>query len=192
MPHQVKKTAAGRSSAARQAENKAEEAGKQRFALRYLIVAEDMREEFTSFERSLRAELRPNGCHEDSTFAILLRARWNLRRIQSYEEALFAKGDPFVERELADSLRLLLAYERSNFVMYRQALEDLQIQQSRRLSLQHVGDTLSPDGKIVPIIADPHFVQRTLVLARELNARDPFEDDMVEYQPRRRPSGRRR
>ena len=137
------------------------------FTAKHLIIAEDEQETFDALHEGLRTELRPKGCLEETLFAQLLHAAWTLHRIKEMEANLFLKGeidDPAVGKTLDRIMR----YQRLHTANYHKALKALTGQQTRRLTIERIGqDLMLTPTDFLPIAADPDKVQRAVRRAWE-------------------------
>src|SRR6478672_9182512 len=98
-----------------------------------LIVREDERDEFNSFQAQLQKELGPEGAVEMLTFNQLLRAGWNMHRFQRLESGLMVNGlDPLLDESSAKTLDRLHRYHGQAERAYYRHLRELRVLQTNR------------------------------------------------------------
>ena len=117
---------------------------------KHLVVRDDEREEFDSFQEALLAELAPQGAIETITFHELIHAAWNLQRFRRVEAELSA-GD-FAANENTAALDRLARYQARAQRAYYRALAELRtLQTNRALRAEKLED---PEDPNVPVITD--------------------------------------
>ena len=137
------------------------------FASAHLIVSDDERELFDALHEGLRTELRPTGCLEQTLFAQLLHAAWNLHRIKKMEADLFASGD-ILNPAFGKSLDLVMRYQRLHTRNYHAARKALADQQTNRLIAERIGHTVVfHESEALPIAANAHKVRTATHAAYE-------------------------
>lgn len=99
-----------------------------------LIVREDEHDEFATLERDLRTRVKPVGALELEIFRQLLRASWNLRRIERLEDELFdGSADPLGDSELDVQMDRLARYQARHERSFYRALKELRTLQTDRM-----------------------------------------------------------
>ena len=120
---------------------------------KHLVIREDEREEFAQFQRSLLAELAPQGATETITFHELLHAAWNLQRFRRIEaEISTGLSADFTSLENAAALDRLTRYQARTQRAYYRALDTLRsLQTNRALRTVKLEDAEDPN---VPVITN--------------------------------------
>lgn len=128
---------------------------RQRFTYAGLVIEKDQQEMFELVERGLRTEVQPRGCLEETLFARLLHATWNLHTIKLTEASLLDDPLGLEDTTYRRSLRALLRYRRETERSYSRVLRHLREQQTLRLTAERIGHTLqqSPE-EVLPSTAD--------------------------------------
>ncbi|MBS1983494.1 MAG: hypothetical protein JST16_04920 [Bdellovibrionales bacterium] len=134
-----------------------------------LVVTPETQPALDSLEAELRDMLEPEGILEETSFAKLLTARWNMIRVQNLELDLQAKIDgqdplshPDTKKDAALYHRYYMRYESS----YNRALKELKDLQTTRAI--HIVGNSPKDNVRLPVLTDPQklqaFVKRSQTL----------------------------
>jgi hypothetical protein len=128
-----------------------------------LLVRPDEREEFESFLSDLRAEIKPQGPLEETSFSLLLHAAWNLRRVHLMEAALSScPTDPFQTPTCYATLHRLQAYHTRYERAYAAALRQLEKLQTNRVLREREITGVNESPETIPACASMRTLnQRT-------------------------------
>ena len=158
---------------------------------KHLVIREDEREEFAQFQRSLLAELAPQGATETITFHELLHAAWNLQRFRRIEaEISTGLSADFTSLENAAALDRLTRYQARTQRAYYRALDALRsLQTNRALRTVKLEDAEDPNVPVITNINEltkqTHSEVQAEALKLALNLID-VEGRMFFYKERRK------
>ena len=132
-------------------------------------IPEGRQAEFKQLQNELTEQLNPNGALEHTIFARLVRASWNLRRVDEIEDGILMDFDPADETQ-GKQLDRMTRYRTANERSFYRALKELKALQTNRVLRECVDDQLDEDTPQLLDIKD--FAKRTTI---ELGARRPKE-----------------
>ena len=119
---------------------------------KHLVIRDDEREDFRSFQQALLTEIAPQGAIETVTFHELIHAAWNLQRFRRIEAELSSAGPgDFAANENTALDRLARYQVRAQRAYYRALAELRTLQTNRALRAEKLDD---PEDPNVPAITD--------------------------------------
>ncbi len=144
-----------------------------------LVVHADEREEWQTFHDSLQAKVAPNDPVEWILFNEMVRAAWNLRRIDKLEAELFdGATDPLADASLDARMDRYARYRASNERTFHRALRELKALQTASVPRETFTETT---GHRLPCLVDfAKVYKRTQQIANNIDDMPPPAASMAD------------
>jgi hypothetical protein len=139
-----------------------------------IYIPEDLQEEYDAMASSLQNELQPQGALETTIFENLLRAAWNMYRIDIFEDQMLTCPENFTSTDITAALDRYQRYHTANERSFYKALKELQTLQTNRAHRASLATELPAN---TPLLAKITVItKRTPRGAEPRSAEEPRSD----------------